>query len=404
MERRLATVERTLPFPSMDRSEELEVRSANAERGQVRFTATGGEQPQAVGGVAAARAEAIAGREAVSTARSPESKKRLEQVVAASGTTVIDIFGVGPVVAATVVGLTGDIARFPTRDRFAAFNGTAPIEVSSGGRKVWRLPARRGNRALNHTMHMAAIRQIRFQVPATHPAPRGTSATSTQDGGAAGTYAWPCAWVTGRGSGAAIGNNAGLWTLRPGRIFRSVHYPGSVGLVLDLAEAINIGWGEVAGQGRESLRDRLTDRNFRKQVVNQLASDVPSARGSPPLKVLRSAGFRKWFESAGKADLSDHLTDRDLRSLGVTDETTASDVGRVVGEAIAAIAFDRADWVQRELLRRTGESTDLGYSLLHYLEDIWSLLANHDLPQEIHQQVLERSTLHRRISGLANGV
>ena len=64
-----------------------------------------------------------------------ESKQRLAQVIAASGTTVIGIFGVGPVVAATVVGLTGDIARFPTRDRFAAFNGTAPIEVSSGGRK-----------------------------------------------------------------------------------------------------------------------------------------------------------------------------------------------------------------------------------------------------------------------------
>jgi transposase len=56
-----------------------------------------------------------------------ESKKRLEQVVAAAGTTVIDLFGVGPVVAATVVGVTGDIAR---RDRFAAFNGTAPIEVA----------------------------------------------------------------------------------------------------------------------------------------------------------------------------------------------------------------------------------------------------------------------------------
>jgi hypothetical protein len=39
-----------------------------------------------------------------------ESKKRLEQVVAASSTTVIDIFGVSPVVAATVVRVTGDIA------------------------------------------------------------------------------------------------------------------------------------------------------------------------------------------------------------------------------------------------------------------------------------------------------
>ena len=84
-----------------------------------------------------------------------------DSVVAASGTTVIDIFGVGPVVAASVVGLTGDIARFPTRDRFAAFNGTAPIEVSSGGRKVWRL-SRRGNRTLNHAIHMAAVTQLRF--------------------------------------------------------------------------------------------------------------------------------------------------------------------------------------------------------------------------------------------------
>src|SRR4051812_45265012 len=43
-----------------------------------------------------------------------DSKKRLEQVVATSGTTTINIFGVGPVVAATVVGVAGDIARFPT--------------------------------------------------------------------------------------------------------------------------------------------------------------------------------------------------------------------------------------------------------------------------------------------------
>jgi transposase len=91
-----------------------------------------------------------------------ESKKRLEQVVAASRTTTIDVFGVGPVVAATVVGVTGDIARFPTRDRFAAFNGTAPIEVSSGGRKIWRL-SRRGNRTLNHAIHMAAVTQLRFR-------------------------------------------------------------------------------------------------------------------------------------------------------------------------------------------------------------------------------------------------
>ncbi len=63
-------------------------------------------------------------------------------------------------VAATVVGITGDVTRFSSRDRFAAFNGTAPIEVSSGNRKTYRL-SRRGNRQLNHAIHMAAVTQVR---------------------------------------------------------------------------------------------------------------------------------------------------------------------------------------------------------------------------------------------------
>ena len=91
-----------------------------------------------------------------------DSKKRLAAVVTASKTTTTEVFGVGPVVAATVVGITGDVTRFSTRDRFAAFNGTAPIEVSSGNRKVYRL-SRRGNRQLNHAIHMAAVTQIRFR-------------------------------------------------------------------------------------------------------------------------------------------------------------------------------------------------------------------------------------------------
>jgi transposase len=58
------------------------------------------------------------------------------------------------VIAAAVIGDVGQVARFPDRDHFAAYNGTAPIEVSSGGRKIWRL-SRRGNRRLNHAIHMA---------------------------------------------------------------------------------------------------------------------------------------------------------------------------------------------------------------------------------------------------------
>jgi transposase len=59
-----------------------------------------------------------------------------------------------------LVGYTGDIARFANRDRYAAYNGTAPVEFSSAGRVVHRL-SKRGNRKLNHAIHMAAICQLR---------------------------------------------------------------------------------------------------------------------------------------------------------------------------------------------------------------------------------------------------
>jgi transposase len=91
-----------------------------------------------------------------------ESKKKLAVAVRSSGTTVTEIFGVGPVNAATVIGDAGDVARFASRDHFAAYNGTAPVEVSSGNRKIYRLSLR-GNRRLNHAIHMAAITQIRYR-------------------------------------------------------------------------------------------------------------------------------------------------------------------------------------------------------------------------------------------------
>ena len=88
-------------------------------------------------------------------------KKKLAAAVRASGTTVTEIFGVGPAVAAAVLGDVGDISRFPGPDSFAAYNGTAPTEVSSGGRVVHRLSLR-GNRRMNHAIHMAAVTQVRY--------------------------------------------------------------------------------------------------------------------------------------------------------------------------------------------------------------------------------------------------
>jgi transposase len=90
-----------------------------------------------------------------------EVKGRLEAVVAASGTTTTKIFGAGPVVAAVTIGVTGDVGRFPDKDHFAAYNGSAPIEVSSGPKKIYRL-SMRGNRQLDHALHMAAITQVRY--------------------------------------------------------------------------------------------------------------------------------------------------------------------------------------------------------------------------------------------------
>jgi transposase len=118
------------------------------------------------GAVAAARhqlaCELVADLARLDTQRR-DARRRIAAAVAASKTTVTEIFGVGPIVAATLIGEVADVSRFPNRDHFAAYNGTAPIEVSSGARrKVFRL-SRRGNRRLNHAIHMAAVTQIRFR-------------------------------------------------------------------------------------------------------------------------------------------------------------------------------------------------------------------------------------------------
>jgi transposase len=89
-------------------------------------------------------------------------RKKLGAAVKDSGTTLTQVFGVGPVVAGTIIGDVGDVARFPGRDHFATYNGTAPVEVSSGNRKICRLSLR-GNRRINHVIHMAAITQIRHR-------------------------------------------------------------------------------------------------------------------------------------------------------------------------------------------------------------------------------------------------
>jgi transposase len=93
-------------------------------------------------------------------AQTKESHRRIRVAVKASGTSLTELYGVGPIIAAQLIGYTGDVRRFANRDAFASYNGAAPIELSSGGRVVHRL-SQRGNRQLNHALHMAAVTQIR---------------------------------------------------------------------------------------------------------------------------------------------------------------------------------------------------------------------------------------------------
>jgi transposase len=77
--------------------------------------------------------------------------ERIEAEVEASGTTLTEIFGIGPILAAKIIGTVGDVTRFPTRAHFASYAGTAPVEASSGEVVRHRLSLA-GNRKLN-SMH-----------------------------------------------------------------------------------------------------------------------------------------------------------------------------------------------------------------------------------------------------------
>ena len=60
------------------------------------------------------------------------TRKKLAAAVKASGTTLTQVFGVGPVIAGTITGDIADVSRFPGRDHFASCNGTAPSRCPPG--------------------------------------------------------------------------------------------------------------------------------------------------------------------------------------------------------------------------------------------------------------------------------
>ena len=89
-----------------------------------------------------------------------ELKRQITGLVAAADTTLTDLYGVGPLIAARFIAEVVDIHRYPNRNAFAAANGTAPLPASSG-RTVRHRFNPGGNRQLNRSLYTIAITQIR---------------------------------------------------------------------------------------------------------------------------------------------------------------------------------------------------------------------------------------------------
>jgi hypothetical protein len=70
------------------------------------------------------------------------SDKTLRAAVTVTGTRLLDLYGIGPASAARILGDLGNVARF------AFWNGTAPLDASSGEQQRHRL-SRAGNRRIN---------------------------------------------------------------------------------------------------------------------------------------------------------------------------------------------------------------------------------------------------------------
>ncbi|HEY6742128.1 MAG TPA: transposase, partial [Lapillicoccus sp.] len=93
-------------------------------------------------------------------ARPKALKAELTEAVRASGAHMMDLHGIGPAGAARILADVGDVRRFPDRNHFASWTGTAPLDASSGAQIRHRL-SRAGYRRLNHVLYIAAFVQLR---------------------------------------------------------------------------------------------------------------------------------------------------------------------------------------------------------------------------------------------------
>src|SRR3954449_3317085 len=101
-------------------------------------------------------------------AKIKKANAELKEIVLARGSHLMDLRGVGPVVAARVLADVGDVSRFADRNKFASWTGTAPLDASSGEQIRHRL-SRAGNRRANHVLHIAQPDPTRHRRPGLLP-------------------------------------------------------------------------------------------------------------------------------------------------------------------------------------------------------------------------------------------
>jgi transposase len=87
-------------------------------------------------------------------------RAQINELLDASGTTLTNDAGIGPILAARLLGEVGDVTNFRSKAAFASLTGTAPLPASSGLTIRHRLN-RHGNRKLNFTIHYIAVTRCR---------------------------------------------------------------------------------------------------------------------------------------------------------------------------------------------------------------------------------------------------
>ena len=88
-------------------------------------------------------------------------ERDMKRLVKALMPELLELQGVGPVNAATLLAEVGDARTFRSPHSFAMFAGCAPVERSSGGQQRRQLNIR-GNRRLNHVFHLVVQTRLRL--------------------------------------------------------------------------------------------------------------------------------------------------------------------------------------------------------------------------------------------------